>query len=131
MHKTLISKLFAGSLIALAGGLVLLAVAGGLAIANSSLVKNGPDVTGIHATALGWVMIGPPLGWRAQNQQICTRPTCAASTKIGRAWSVWSTSSFWRSRSPVTFGNRHGSGPIAECTQRCPGNGSPAQAPAP
>jgi hypothetical protein len=58
MHKTLIRKLFVGSLIALAGGLVLLAVAGGLAIANSSLVKNGPDVTGIHATALGWVMIG-------------------------------------------------------------------------
>jgi uncharacterized membrane protein len=33
-------------------------VTGGLAIANSSLVKNGPDVTGIHATAIGWVMIG-------------------------------------------------------------------------
>jgi hypothetical protein len=58
MHKTLIRKLFVGSLIALAGGLVLLAVTGGLAIANSSLVKNGHDVTGIHATALGWVMIG-------------------------------------------------------------------------
>ena len=58
MHKTLIRKLFVGSLIALAGGLVLLAVTGGVAIANSSLVKNGPDVTGIHATALGWVMIG-------------------------------------------------------------------------
>jgi hypothetical protein len=58
MHKTLIRRLFVGSLIALAGGLVLLAVAGGLAYANSSLVKSGPDVTGIHATALGWVMIG-------------------------------------------------------------------------
>jgi hypothetical protein len=58
MHKTMIRKLFVGSLIALAGGLVLLAVAGGLAVANSSLVKNGPDVTAIHATPLGWVMIG-------------------------------------------------------------------------
>lgn len=58
MHKTMIRKLFVGSLIALAGGLVLLAVAGGLAYANSSLVKDGPDVTGIHATPLGWVMIG-------------------------------------------------------------------------
>ncbi len=58
MHKTLIRKLFVGSLIALAGGLVLLAVAGGLAYANSSLVRQGSDVTGIHATALGWVMIG-------------------------------------------------------------------------
>ena len=58
MHKTMIRKLFVGSLIAAAGGLVLLAVAGGLAIANSSVVKNGPDVTAIHATPLGWVMIG-------------------------------------------------------------------------
>jgi len=41
-----------------AGACIQRAVAGGLAIANSSLVKNGPDVTGIHATALGWVMIG-------------------------------------------------------------------------
>ena len=58
MHKTMITKLFVGSLIAAAGGLVLLAVAGGLAYANSSLVKNGQDVTAIHATPLGWVMIG-------------------------------------------------------------------------
>ena len=58
MHKIMIRKLFVGSLIAAAGGLVLLAVAGGLAIANSSVVKNGPDVTAIHATPLGWVMIG-------------------------------------------------------------------------
>ena len=58
MHKTMIRKLFVGSLIAAAGGLVLLAVAGGLAYANSNLVKDGPDVTGIHATPLGWVMIG-------------------------------------------------------------------------
>jgi hypothetical protein len=58
MHKTMIRKLFVGSLIALAGGLVLLAVAGGLAIANSSLVRDGQDVTAIHATSLGWTMIG-------------------------------------------------------------------------
>jgi hypothetical protein len=58
MHKTMIRKLFVGSLTALAGGLVLLAVAGGLAFANSSLVKDGQDVTAIHATPLGWTMIG-------------------------------------------------------------------------
>jgi hypothetical protein len=58
MHKTMIRKLFVGSLIALAGGLVLLAVAGGLAYANSSLVKDGSDVTAVHANPLGWVMIG-------------------------------------------------------------------------
>jgi hypothetical protein len=43
---------------------------------------------------------------------------------------ICSTSSFWRSRSPVTFGNLHGSGPIAECAQQRSGNGSPARAPA-
>ena len=58
MSKTTIKKLFAGSLVALAGGLVLLAVAGTLAYANGNFVKDGPDVAGIHATAFGWVMIG-------------------------------------------------------------------------
>jgi hypothetical protein len=58
VSKTTIRKLFAGSLIALAGGLVLLAAAGGLAYASSSFVKDGPDVVGIHATPFGWVMIG-------------------------------------------------------------------------
>ena len=47
-----------GSLVALAGGLVLLAVAGTLAYANGSFEKRGPDVVGIHATAFGRVMIG-------------------------------------------------------------------------
>ena len=58
MSKTTIKKLFVGSLVALAGGLVLLAVAGTLAYANGNFVKDGPDVAGIHATAFGWVMIG-------------------------------------------------------------------------
>jgi hypothetical protein len=58
VSKTTIKKLFVGSLVALAGGLVLLAVAGTLAYANGNFVKDGPDVVGIHATAFGWVMIG-------------------------------------------------------------------------
>lgn len=58
MSKTTIKKLFVGSLVALAGGLVLLAVAGTLAYANGNFVKDGPDVAGIHGTAFGWVMIG-------------------------------------------------------------------------
>jgi len=58
VSKTTIKKLFVGSLVALAGGLVLLAVAGTLAYANGNFVKDGPDVAGIHATAFGWVMIG-------------------------------------------------------------------------
>ena len=58
MAKTTIGRLFWGSLIAFAGALILLAVAGGLALADGSLVKNGPDVTGIRETPFGWVMFG-------------------------------------------------------------------------
>ena len=39
MAKTTIARLFWGSLIAFAGALILLAAAGGLALANGSLVR--------------------------------------------------------------------------------------------
>jgi hypothetical protein len=58
MAKTTIRSLFWGSLVAFGGALVLLAVAGALALANGSLVRDGPDVTGIRATPFGWVMAG-------------------------------------------------------------------------
>ena len=58
MAKATIGRLFWGSLIAFVGALILLATAGGLAIANGSLVRDGPDVTGIREDALGWVMVG-------------------------------------------------------------------------
>jgi hypothetical protein len=58
MSKTTISKLFVASLVAIAGGLVLLAGAGALAYANATVVKNGPDVVAVHASPFGWVMIG-------------------------------------------------------------------------
>lgn len=58
MAKKTIRSLFWGSLVALAGALVLLAVAGALAYANGSLIKDGPDVTGIRETPFGWVMVG-------------------------------------------------------------------------
>ena len=58
MSKTTIRKLFVASLVAIAGGLVLLAGAGALAYANGSFVMHGPDVVGVHATPFGWVMIG-------------------------------------------------------------------------
>jgi hypothetical protein len=58
MAKAAIGRLFWGSLIAFAGALILLAAAGGLALANSSLVRDGPDVTGIRENAFGWVMAG-------------------------------------------------------------------------
>lgn len=58
MAKTTIGRLLWGSLIAFGSALILLAVAAGLALANGSLVKNGPDVTGIRENAFGWVMVG-------------------------------------------------------------------------
>lgn len=57
MAKTTIGRPFWGSLIALGGALILLAAAGGLALANGSLVRAGPDVTGIRENAFGWVMV--------------------------------------------------------------------------
>jgi hypothetical protein len=50
--------LFVGSLIAGAGALVLLFVAGGLAYANNSFIMSGPDVVGVKSTPFGWIMIG-------------------------------------------------------------------------
>jgi hypothetical protein len=58
MAKTTIGRLFWGSLIAFGGALILLVVAGALALTSGSLVKNGPDVTGIRENAFGWVMVG-------------------------------------------------------------------------
>jgi hypothetical protein len=58
VSKATIRKLFVASLVAIAGGLVLLAGAGALAYANGSFVKQGPDVVGVHATPFGWIMIG-------------------------------------------------------------------------
>ena len=57
MKKSTIDRVFVGSLIALLGALVLLAVAAGLAYANGSFVMDGPDVVGINATPFGWAMI--------------------------------------------------------------------------
>ena len=57
MSKSLINKLFFGSLIGLVGGLILLAVAGGLAFANNVFVMDGPDVTGINASPLAWTLL--------------------------------------------------------------------------
>jgi preprotein translocase subunit Sss1 len=58
MTKHTITRLFIGSLIAIAGGLVLLGVTGGAAYANGYFVMDGPDVVGIRTTPLGWVLIG-------------------------------------------------------------------------
>ena len=58
MTKSLIVKLFWGSLIALAAGLVLMGVTAALAISNDIFVMSGPDVTGIKSGALAWTLLG-------------------------------------------------------------------------
>jgi hypothetical protein len=57
MTKHTVTRIFVGSLLAIAGGLVLTVVAGLLAFANGSVVYSGPDVVGINESAFGWAMI--------------------------------------------------------------------------
>jgi hypothetical protein len=58
MTKSTVNKLFAGSLIAIAGGTVLSLVAAIVAYTNSALIMNGPDVVGVEPTAFAWSMVG-------------------------------------------------------------------------
>ena len=58
MTKSLIVKLFWGSLIGLVAGLVLMVVGCALAISNDIFVMNGPDVTGVKSGALSWTLLG-------------------------------------------------------------------------
>jgi hypothetical protein len=58
MSKPTVTKLFVGSLIAIVGGVVLLAAAVLLAFANGSFVMSGPDVTGINPSGFTWTMVG-------------------------------------------------------------------------
>jgi hypothetical protein len=57
MTKSTVTKIFVGSLIALASGLVLFVVAGLVAYGNNSFVMNGPDVVGIKPTLFGSTMV--------------------------------------------------------------------------
>jgi hypothetical protein len=58
MTKSLIVKLFWGSLVGLAAGLVLVGVTAVLAISNDIFVMSGPDVTGIKSGMLAWTLLG-------------------------------------------------------------------------
>lgn len=58
MTKSVIVKVFFGSLIGLAGGLVLLLIAGGLALGNDIFLMRGPDVVGVRSGALSWGLLG-------------------------------------------------------------------------
>lgn len=57
MTKPTVTRFFVGSILAIAGGLVLTVVAGLLAFANGALIYNGPDVVGVNESAFGWAMI--------------------------------------------------------------------------
>jgi hypothetical protein len=53
----MITRVFGGSLAALAAALILLLVAGGTAYASGGLIMEGPDVVGVTSTPLTWSMV--------------------------------------------------------------------------
>lgn len=56
--KSVVVKLFWGSLIGLVAGLVLVGLTSVLAMSNDIFVMNGPDVTGIRSSVLSWTLLG-------------------------------------------------------------------------
>ena len=58
MGRSLLVKLFFGSLIGFVAGAVVLVVAGAVAIGNDVFVMNGPDVVGLNSGPLTWTVIG-------------------------------------------------------------------------
>jgi hypothetical protein len=58
MTKSTVTKIFIGSVFAVAGGVVLLAAGLFLAYVNGTFVMRGPDVVGIHPSAFSWSMVG-------------------------------------------------------------------------
>ena len=58
MTKSTVTKIFIGSLFAIAGGVVLLAAGLSLAYVNGTFIMRGPDVVGIHPSAFTWSMAG-------------------------------------------------------------------------
>jgi hypothetical protein len=58
MSRATVVKWFFGSLIGLAAGLVLLVVAGAVALANDVFIMRGPDVVGIKSGAVAWTLAG-------------------------------------------------------------------------
>ena len=56
MTKSTVTKIFIGSLFAIAGGVVLLVAVLFLAYVNGTFMMRGPDVVGIHPSAFTWSM---------------------------------------------------------------------------
>ena len=55
MSKATVMRIFWSSLIALAGGLIVLLIAGGVGVAGTGLTMRGPDVVGIQPTSATWI----------------------------------------------------------------------------
>jgi hypothetical protein len=58
MSKTTVTRLFIGSLIAVAAGAILSVAAIWLAIANDVFAMSGSDIVGIHGSTLAWSLLG-------------------------------------------------------------------------
>ena len=58
MTKSLVVKLFWGSLIGLVAGLILMGITFALAITNDIFIMSGPDVIGIRSGVLPWILLG-------------------------------------------------------------------------
>jgi hypothetical protein len=57
VSKSVVTKLFFGSLIAIVGGVVLVAVALAMGYGAGVFVMSGPDVVGVESSALAWSMV--------------------------------------------------------------------------
>jgi hypothetical protein len=57
MSKSTVTRLFAGSLVAVAAGLVLGLIAVIVAFQGGAFIMDGPDVVGIESTAFAWSMV--------------------------------------------------------------------------
>ena len=57
MTKPTVIKVFAASLIAIGGGLVLMFAAGIAAYANGAFIMNGPDVVGVQSSGFGLTLL--------------------------------------------------------------------------
>lgn len=63
MTKSMVTTIFVGSLIAVVGGVIVLAAGAAIALATGTLVMDGPDVTGFQPssmtpTAIGMALLG-------------------------------------------------------------------------
>jgi hypothetical protein len=58
VSKATVTRLFIGSIIAVGAGAIVTIGAVWLAIANGVFVMSGPDIVGIHGSALAWSMLG-------------------------------------------------------------------------